>query len=703
MKLPTILSGPILRKVDTTGIYIWLATSIPLQMKGEIYHIHQKEDSTHSYQLLSTHSEVTTVQLGTNVYMNLVKISPDTESYPTDVLLGYNLLFYNGTNIIDLSDFGLLTPDSPDSIVYGDLLYPSFFINRSKNSRLLYGSCRKFHGKGEDSLVSGDLLLQETYLDVEKRPHSLFLLGDQIYADDVADPLFSIITNLSKTLIGNTEKLSHLDERINQEPFSTSINQINGRQFIMKNFCSFTSSHAQNHLMTFGEFATMYLLSFGPALWEYLQANNLYPTFEEEISTNNLHYMFPNTEQCAFERLKEHQTLEARYHEQWDDIQSTISSFTNVRRLLANTPTYMIFDDHDITDDWNLSAKWAKNVADSPLGSHVITNGLAAYWAFQGFGNSPEDFDGSFLRTMIRYFKQRTIPSSSYYQWKELLTNFQSWHFVAPTVPKTLFLDTRTRRDYDFIPKPVKIGTITEESLRGPILISDQGWNDLTKSLVRSGWKSKQPLAIASPTPLYGIGLIESVLNSYVYPLRAIGVPVDHALDYEAWKYNGKGFSEFLHHIFTWKPSTCIILSGDVHYASSLRTTVQSQTGEEATILQFTSSPIKNMSFSGIWGMLMKSAIWINTLKRKKKNIQRFCMSDYQMMLQNENMKTPLLYHWKETIKYLSTSTDSIIETKNNIGLLSLTEHTVQNHLLSYQDFEKHETSFDLVDVRNGL
>ncbi|MBM6618933.1 hypothetical protein [Bacillus suaedaesalsae] len=703
MKLPTILSGPILRKVDSTGIHIWLATSFRLQMKGELYQIHQKEDSTYSYQLLSNHSEVKTIHLGKNLYMNLVKISPVTKSFPSDVLLGYNLLFSNGTKVFDLSDYGLLTPNSPDSIVYGELLYPSFFINSSENSTLLYGSCRKFHGKGNDTLVSGDLLLLETYLDLEKRPHSLFLLGDQIYADDVADPLFSIITKLSKKLIGKREVLSNLDQRLKDEPFSTSINQINGRQFIMKNFCSFTSSSAQNHLMKFGEFAAMYLLSFSPALWEYLQANNMYPTFEEEVANNNVYYMFPNTEPYASERLKEHQKLEARYNEHWEDIQSTITNFTNVRRLLANTPTYMIFDDHDITDDWNLSADWETHVSESPLGSHVVTNGLAAYWAFQGFGNSPEDFDASFLRTMTRYFKKFTVNSSTYHQWKELLTNFQSWHFVAPTVPKTLFLDTRTRRDFDFIPKPIKIGNMMEENLRGPILISDHGWHDLTKSLVKSGWRGNQPLAIASPTPLYGIGLIESVLNSYVYPMRALGIPVDHALDYEAWKYNGKGFSEFLRHIFTWKPSTCIILSGDVHYASSLRTTVQSQSGEEATILQFTSSPIKNMSFAGIWGFLMKSAIWFNTLKRKKKNLQRFCMNDYQMMLQNKNTKTPLLFHWKETIKYLSTSTDSIIETNNNIGLLSLTEHSAQNSLLSYRDFEKHETAFDVVTLKDGV
>ena len=29
-----------------------------------------------------------------------------------------------------------------------------------------------------------------------------------------------------------------------------------------------------------------------------------------------------------------------------------------VRRALANVATYMVFDDHDVTDDWNIGRAW---------------------------------------------------------------------------------------------------------------------------------------------------------------------------------------------------------------------------------------------------------------------------------------------------------------------------------------------------------
>lgn len=104
-------------------------------------------------------------------------------------------------------------------------------------------------------------------------------------------------------------------------------------------------------------------------------------------------------------------------------------------------------------------------------------------------------------------------------------------------------------------------------------------------------------MIIVSPTPLYGLGLIETFLHDYVYPLRVLGVNVHTSFDFEAWKYNGRGFSEFLNQAATWKPSRCIILSGDVHHASAVKAAVFFKDGRKLAINQLTSSPMKNMSF----------------------------------------------------------------------------------------------------------
>ena len=40
------------------------------------------------------------------------------------------------------------------------------------------------------------------------------------------------------------------------------------------------------------------------------------------------------------------------------NLKDFIKRVTEARRVLANIPTYMAFDDHEITDDWNLDKKW---------------------------------------------------------------------------------------------------------------------------------------------------------------------------------------------------------------------------------------------------------------------------------------------------------------------------------------------------------
>jgi len=70
-------------------------------------------------------------------------------------------------------------------------------------------------------------------------------------------------------------------------------------------------------------------------------------------------------------------------------------STTGTRRALAHVPSYMIFDDHEVTDDWNASDKWLALVhtAQDPLRCWpaTMTDALCAYWLYQGWGNlSPQ-------------------------------------------------------------------------------------------------------------------------------------------------------------------------------------------------------------------------------------------------------------------------------------------------------------------------
>ena len=61
------------------------------------------------------------------------------------------------------------------------------------------------------------------------------------------------------------------------------------------------------------------------------------------------------------------------------------------RWMLSVTPTAMIFDDHDMIDDWNISDTWVADIRAEPWWPEHIIGGLVSYWIYQHLGNlSPE-------------------------------------------------------------------------------------------------------------------------------------------------------------------------------------------------------------------------------------------------------------------------------------------------------------------------
>ncbi|MFH9084502.1 alkaline phosphatase D family protein [Streptomyces sp. NPDC017673] len=67
------------------------------------------------------------------------------------------------------------------------------------------------------------------------------------------------------------------------------------------------------------------------------------------------------------------------YYESWLD--------PEVRWLLSTVPSFMIFDDHDIVDDWNTSASWLADMRATDWWQERLISGLMSYWVHQHLGN----------------------------------------------------------------------------------------------------------------------------------------------------------------------------------------------------------------------------------------------------------------------------------------------------------------------------
>ncbi|MFI0979140.1 alkaline phosphatase D family protein [Streptomyces sp. NPDC021093] len=83
------------------------------------------------------------------------------------------------------------------------------------------------------------------------------------------------------------------------------------------------------------------------------------------------------------------------YYESWLD--------PEVRWLLSTVPTCMIFDDHDVIDDWNTSAAWVADMRATPWWQERILSGLMSYWVYQHLGNlSPAELATDELYAAVR-------------------------------------------------------------------------------------------------------------------------------------------------------------------------------------------------------------------------------------------------------------------------------------------------------------
>ena len=71
------------------------------------------------------------------------------------------------------------------------------------------------------------------------------------------------------------------------------------------------------------------------------------------------------------------------YRDSWGD--------PEVRWLFSCVPIAMIFDDHDVRDDWNTSGTWRAQMAEKPWWRTRIRSALASYWVYQHLGNLPAE------------------------------------------------------------------------------------------------------------------------------------------------------------------------------------------------------------------------------------------------------------------------------------------------------------------------
>ncbi|MDA9557403.1 alkaline phosphatase family protein [Vibrio sp.] len=593
--LPRFLAGPILRRCTQDRVVLWAVVSQPLTGHFELSHLNTNE-AFYS----TSFSAVEHIQVGEHAYIVCANFTPtsDMVTFPCDQPLEYDIVEKGESVLTSLSH-----------LLYPNESKPQFVITHNARS-IIHGSCRHPHHSSKDALATLDIQYETT--PIEQRTNMLFMSGDQIYADDVAGPMLWAIRQVITAL-----KL--YDQPLDEAPFSHDSDlgectqQLYQRKSILPKsdinhslYSSwrqkppspvFTSLTQDNHLISFNEYFAMYLLVWSPALWESIDIPKTLPTDTDKQLIWG--------EKWKSERVQ---------------IQAFVLQIPHVARLLAHIPTYMIFDDHDITDDWNLTLNWEKAIYGTPMSNQMIGNGLLAYLLCQGWGNNPDTFNLSLLNTIRDTVQQRTLS-----QWQNLahtLMDFHEWHYSIPTYPKVMVLDTRTQR------------WRSENSDNLPSGLMD--WEGLMH--FQQEVMHEKSVIVVSAGPMFGVKFIES-LQKIASTLRR---PTD--TDSENWMAH-HGTANALLNIFKHRrtPDHFVILSGDVHYSFAYDVSIRFRKGGPK-IWQITCSGFKNQfpvkllnTLEWCDRMLFSSSSWLNFLTQRKrmKITKRHPSNDHQRYLVN--------------------------------------------------------------------
>jgi len=551
--LPQVIAGPIVRKVTSTECHIWVVTS---NADSPTLNLSANEV------VVSGNCQRETIRVGKYAFIHLLSFT-SSEPFEDTARIGYSLSFSDDAQQASWENEqrGLLY-DGQSSLCFHYTETPE---------TILHGSCRKPHFHSDDALAQVDVLHKNAFKKQNDFPDLLLMTGDQIYADDVAGPMLKAIHSvidrlglyheaLEGAVVTNTNELATHEhgyyEREQLLPQIATNTVLSSIFFGAKKKPVFTSVNAQNHLIGSAEIIAMYLLVWSDTLWADIN-------IDKDGIPPKYHAIFD----------KEHESLNG-----------FVKQLPQVRRALAHIPTYMIFDDHDVTDDWNLTRGWEQEVYGNPLSKRMIGNALIGYLLCQGWGNAPKKVAPLIAKV------QESMGESGLNSHDEIiddLLDFDQWHYRLDTTPPIEVLDTRTQR------------WRSESNMNKPSGLMDwEALCDFQHSII-----GKESVIVVSAAPIYGVKVIEAIQKVFTFFGKALTV------DAENWMAH-KGTANVILNIFRHykTPPDFIILSGDVHYSFVYDVRLRFRRNSPH-ITQFTCSGLKNAFPDG----LIK---WLDRLNR---------------------------------------------------------------------------------------
>ena len=270
-------------------------------------------------------------------------------------------------------------------------------------------------------------------------------------------------------------------------------------------------------------------------------------------------------------------------------------SHPEVRWLLSTVPSAMIFDDHDVRDDWNTSHAWRRRVERLPWWPERLTGAYMSYWVYQHLGNLAPPV----LATDPLAVHALVTPSAG-----GVLREFAE-HAGDEE-------DGRKRSCWSYARELGGVRLVVVDSRSGRMLergeramLSPAEWAEVEQHLRGDC----EHLLVVTSLPLllepalHDLERWDEALTAGVWGRRAAraGEWLRQALDLEHWAAFGGSFERMVNRLKEVAsgergraPATVLVLSGDVHHSYVSRVRWPDGGQGRAPVAQLVSSPLRN-------------------------------------------------------------------------------------------------------------
>ena len=264
-----------------------------------------------------------------------------------------------------------------------------------------------------------------------------------------------------------------------------------------------------------------------------------------------------------------------------------------MRWLLSTVANAMIFDDHDVHDDWNISESWVEDMRREPWWRERIAGAFMSYWVYQHLGNlAPSHLHDDEMYDAVCDAEGDAAPQLHEFALRaDRETEGARWSYCRDYGGvRVLIIDSRA-------------GRMLENGRRA--MVDDDEWAWICDKLTGG----HDHLVVGTTLPvLLGQGMhyleawSEAVCAGAWGSFAArLGEKLRRGIDLEHWAAFGESFERLMRRLGEVAagehgppPASIVLLSGDVHHAYLSEVAFHRDAGAQTPVYQAVCSPFRN-------------------------------------------------------------------------------------------------------------